>query len=190
LNTGRVKTGILTGFQNKSQSNQNELEVLYLRYKMTINTGPIYGKQYIRYAETWEAPSNNQAGALDVVDVGELRCVSYATWAGPNYAAAGDAFSPAVAQATIVGVNQAYVPTALASPAAPRQMTVATSGLLLIEQDTAAPFTNANLNAPLAINALGQARLGGTAATLDGTTPRIREIVTIGGRNLVLVSFA
>jgi hypothetical protein len=158
---------------------------------MATNAAPIYGKQYIRYAETWEAPLNNAAGAVGVVEIGELRAVSYATWAGPNYAAAGDAFSPAAAQATIVGINQAYMPTALAQPQTARQLTVATSGLLLIEQDPASPFTTpTNLNAPLAINALGQARLGGTAVTLDGTTPRIREIVTIGGRNLVLVSFA
>jgi hypothetical protein len=157
---------------------------------MATNSAPIYGRQFIRYAETWEAPVNNQAGAIGVVEVGELRCVSYATWAGPNYAAAGDAFNPAVAQGTIVGVNQAYVPAAIASPASPRQMTVAQSGLLLIEQDPASPFTSANLNAPLAVNALGQARLGGTAVTMDGTTPRIREIVSIGGRELVLVSFA
>ena len=158
---------------------------------MATNAAPIYGKQYIRYAETWEAPANNQAGAIGVVEVGELRAVSYATWAGPNYAAAGDAFNPAAAQATIVGINQAYMPTALAQPQTARQLTVATSGLLLIENDPASPFTTpANLNAPLAINAAGQARLGGTTVTLDGTTPRIREIVTIGGRNLVLVSFA
>ena len=158
---------------------------------MATNAAPIYGKQYIRYAETWEAPLNNQAGAVGVVEVGELRAVSYATWAGPNYAAAGDAFNPATAQATIVGINQAYMPTALAQPQTARQLTVATSGLLLIENDPASPFTTpANLNAPLAINAAGQARLGGTTVTLDGTTPRIREIVTIGGRNLVLVSFA
>lgn len=157
---------------------------------MATNSAPIYGKQFIRYAETWEAPINNQAGAIGVVEIGELRAVSYATWAGANYAAAGDAFNPATAQATIAGVNQAYMPTALAQPATARQLTVATSGLLLLEQDPAAPFTAANLNAPLAINALGQSRLGGTVVTLDGTTPRIREIVTIGGRNLVLVSFA
>ena len=158
---------------------------------MTINTGPIYGKQYIRYAETWEAPANNQAGAIGTVDVGELRAVSYATWAGPNYAAPGDAFNPAAAQATIVGINQAYMPFASVQPQTVRQLTVATSGLLLVEQDPASPFTTpASLNAPLAINAAGQARLGGTAVTLDGTVPRIREVVTIGGRNLVLVSFA
>ena len=157
---------------------------------MATNSSPIYGKQYIRYAETWEAPINTEAGAIGTVEIGELRAVSYATWAGPNYAAAGDAFNPAAAQTTIAGVNQAYMPTALAQPQTARQLTVATSGLLLIENDPASPFVNANLNDPLAINAAGQASLTGTAVTLDGTTPRIREIVQIGGRNLVLVSFA
>jgi hypothetical protein len=160
---------------------------------MATNAAPCYGKQYIRYAETWEAPVNTQAGVAGTVDVGELRCVTYATWAGPNYACTGDFFNPAVAQATIAGVNQAYVPSVLASPNSPRQMTVATSGLLLVEQEFGAgatPFTTADLNAPLAINQYGQAKFGGTAVTLDGTTPRIREIVAIGGRDLVLVSFA
>ncbi len=157
---------------------------------MATNAAPIYGKQFIRYAETWEAPVNDEAGAVGVVEVGELRAVSYATWAGPNYAAAGDAFNPPAAQTTIAGVNQAYMPTALAQPQTARQLTVATSGLLLIENDPASPFTSSNLNYPLAINAAGQASIGGTAVTLDGTTPRIREIVTIGGRDLVLVSFA
>ena len=153
---------------------------------MATNAAPIYGKQYIRYAETWEAPANNQAGAVGVVEIGELRCVSYATWAGPNYAAAGDAFT--VAPTTIVGVNQAYMPTALAQPYTARQLTVATSGLLLIE---VAPASAAiGLNTALQINTLGQAVAAGTAVTLDGTTPLIRENVNIGGRRLVLVSFA
>jgi len=157
---------------------------------MATNAAPVYGKQYIRYAETWEAPVNNQAGAVGVVEVGELRCVSYATWAGPNYAAAGDAFSPAVGQPAIVGVNQAYMPSAIASPQTARQLTVATSGLLLVEQAPATPFTIANLGQQLKINALGQASVAGTTTFYDGTQPLIREIVTIGGRNLVLVSFA
>ena len=157
---------------------------------MATNAAPIYGKQYIRYAETWEAPINTEAGVVGTVEIGELRAVSYATWAGPNYAAAGDAFNPAAGQTTIVGVNQAYMPSVLAQPQTARQLTVATSGLLLIENDPASPFVNANLTDPLAINAAGQASLTGTAVTLDGTTPRIREIVEIGGRNLVLVSFA
>ena len=153
---------------------------------MATNAGPIYGKQYIRYAETWEAAIDTQGGVVGTVEIGELRAVSYATWAGPNYAAAGDAFS--AAPTTIVGVNQAYMPTALAQPYTARQLTVATSGLLLIEVDPASAAIA--LATQLQVNLLGQATAAGTAVTLDGTTPLIRENVTIGGRDLVLVSFA
>jgi len=154
---------------------------------MATNAAPCYGRQYIRYAETFEAPSNTQGGAVGTVEIGELRAVSYATWAGPNVAAAGDAFT--VPPTTIVGINQAYMPSALAQPYTARQLTVATSGLLLVEVDPAsAPLT---LNAQLAINTLGQAStVASVAVTLDGTTPLIRELVDIGGRNLALVSFA
>ena len=162
---------------------------------MATNSAPIYGKQYIRYAETWEAAVDCEAGSpLDVatgttvgnVEVGELRVVSYFTSAGPNIAAAPDAF--AVFPSTIAGVNQAYMPTALAQPYTARQLTVATSGLLLIEVDPAS--TVIGLNVPLEVNALGQAVASGNAVLMDGTTPLIRENVTIGGRRLVLVSFA
>ena len=153
---------------------------------MAVNSGPIYGRQYIRYAESWEAPTDTQGGVVGTVEIGELRAVSYATWAGPNYAAAGDAFT--VAPTSIVGINQAYMPTALAQPYTARQLTVATSGLLLIEVDPASAAIA--LATQLQVNLLGQATAAGTAVTLDGTTPLIRENVTIGGRNLVLVSFA
>jgi hypothetical protein len=153
---------------------------------MATNAAPCYGKQYIRYAETWEAAVDTQGGVVGTVEIGELRAVSYATWAGPNIAAAGDAFT--VAPTTICGINQAYMPSALAQPYTARQLTVATSGLLLIEVDSASAAIN--LNTPLQINLLGQATAAGTAVTLDGTTPLIRENVTIGGRTLVLVSFA
>jgi hypothetical protein len=153
---------------------------------MATNAAPVYGKQYIRYAETWEAAVDTQGGVVGTVEVGELRAVSYATWAGPNVAAAGDAFT--VAPTTICGINQAYMPSALAQPYTARQLTVATSGLLLVEVDPASAAIN--LNTPLQVNLLGQATAAGTAVTLDGTTPLIRENVTIGGRRLVLVSFA
>ena len=155
---------------------------------MATNAAPIYGKQYIRYAETFEAPSNTQGGVVGTVEIGELRAVSYSTWAGPNTAAAGDAFT--APPTTIVGINQAYMPTALAQPYTARQLTVATSGLLLIEVDPAVPVGGLTLNTPLQVNLLGQASNGGVAVTLDGTTPLIRENVDIGGRRLVLVSFA
>ena len=153
---------------------------------MATNSAPIYGKQYIRYAETWEAPTNDQAGVVGIVEVGELRAVSYATWAGANYAAPGVYFT--VQPTSIVGVNQAYMPTALAQPYTARQLTVATSGLLLIEVDPASPAIA--LNSALEINVLGQATSAGLTVTIDGTTPYVRENVTIGGRRLVLVSFA
>jgi hypothetical protein len=153
---------------------------------MSTNSAPIYGRQYIRYAETFEAAVDTQGGAVGTVEIGELRAVSYATYAGPNVAAAGDAFT--VAPTSIVGINQAYMPSAIAQPYTARQLTVATSGLLLVEVDPASAAIA--LNSPLQINLLGQATAAGTAVTLDGTTPLIRENVTIGGRELVLVSFA
>jgi hypothetical protein len=156
---------------------------------MATNAAPIYGRQYIRYAETFEAATNTQGGVVGTVEIGELRAVSYATWAGvPNIVAAGDAFT--APPATIVGINQAYMPSALAQPYTARQVTVATSGLLLVEVDpTMVPGAIA-LNTQLRVNLLGQATTAGTAVTLDGTTPLIRENVNIGGRQLVLVSFA
>ena len=154
---------------------------------MATNAAPCYGKQYIRYAETFEAAVDTQGGAVGTVEIGEFRAVSYATYAGPNVAAAGDAFT--AAPNTIVGINQAYMPSAIAQPYTARQLTVATSGLLLVEVDPASAVLA--LNSPLQINLLGQAvAAGGTAVTLDGTTPLIRELVNIGGRRLVLVSFA
>lgn len=164
---------------------------------MATNAAPIYGKQYIRYAETWEAavdaevgsPAATAAGAtVGIVEIGELRVVAYMTAAGPNVASAPDALAPANWTGLIAGVNQAYMPSALAQPYTARQLTVATSGLLLIEVDpTAGPIA---LNSQLQVNLLGQATDAGTAVTLDGTTPLTRENVDIGGRRLVLVSFA
>ena len=153
---------------------------------MSTNSAPIYGKQYIRYAETFEAAVDTQGGSIGTVEIGELRAVSYATWAGPNVAAAGDAFT--VQPTSIVGINQAYMPSAIAQPYTARQLTVATSGLLLIEVD---PISAAiGLNSPLQINLKGQATATGTPVTMEATVPTVRENVNIGGRKLVLVSFA
>ncbi len=153
---------------------------------MATNAAPVYGKQYIRYAETWEAAVDTQGGVVGTVEIGELRAVSPAGWAGPFVAAAGDAFT--TAPTTICGVNQAYMPSALAQPYTARQLTVATSGLLLIEVDPASAAIG--LNSPLQINLLGQATATGTPVTMEATVPTVRENVNIGGRKLVLVSFA
>jgi hypothetical protein len=164
---------------------------------MATNAGPIYGKQYIRYAETWEAAVDAEVGSpaavaaginVGIVEIGELRVVTYVSSAGPNIAAIPDDLVPANWTGNIVGVNQAYMPTALAQPYTARQLTVATSGLLLVEVDpAAAPIT---INTQLQVNGLGQATDTGTAVLYDGTQPTVRENVNIGGRRLVLVSFA
>jgi hypothetical protein len=60
---------------------------------------------------------------------------------------------------------------------------------LLVEVDPTV-LVDITLNTQLQINVLGQATNAGTAVTLDGTTPLIRENIGIGGRKLVLVSFA
>jgi hypothetical protein len=153
---------------------------------MATNAGPVYGKQYIRYAETWEAAVDTQGGAVGTVEIGELRAVSPAGWAGPFVAAAGDAFT--TAPTTICGVNQAYMPSALAQPYTARQLTVATSGLLLIEVDPTSPAIG--LNSALQINLRGQATATGTPVTMEATVPTVRENMNIGGRKMVLVSFA
>jgi hypothetical protein len=88
----------------------------------------------------------------------------------------------------ILGVNQAYMQPPVNQIVPARQLTVATSGLLLIEVDPASGAIS--LNTQLQVNLQGQATAAGTAATLDGTQPTIRENIQIGGRKLVLVSFA
>jgi hypothetical protein len=163
---------------------------------MATNAAPIYGKQYIRYAETWEAAVDAEAGSPDalaaattvgIVEVGELRVVVPATYAGPGVAA--DPGAIVGFAGTVCGVNQAYMPTALAQPYTARQMTVANSGLLLVEVAPAAAAIQPN--SPLRVNLLGQAvDAGGQIAAYDGTQPTVREAVNIGGRKLVLVSWA
>lgn len=164
---------------------------------MATNAAPVYGKQYIRYAQTFEASVDAEVGspleaaagtAIGVVEVGELHVVTFVTSAGANVAAQPDALAPANWTGLIAGVNQAYMPTALAQPYTARQLTVASSGLLLIEKDPASAAIT--INTPLQVNTAGQAVAAGVAVNLDGTTPIVRENIGIGGRELVLVSFA
>jgi len=167
---------------------------------MATNAAPVYGKQYIRYAETFEAAVDAEVGSdletfagtsVGVVEIGELRVVTFVSSAGPNVAAGFNALSAGsitTLNGLIAGVNQAYMPTALAQPYTARQLTVATSGLLLIEVDPASAAIS--INTALQVNNAGQAVAAGTAVNLDGATPIVRENITIGGRRLALVSFA
>ena len=157
---------------------------------MSLNIAPVYGKQYIRYAETWEAATDNENGDVGVVEIPEFAVVAYATYAGANKVCTPgdlDDFT-----GPIVGVNQSYIPTALAQPYTARQASVATSGSLIVEvdPDTVAAFT---LNGRLSVGPTGKAlpvANGGVLVTLDGATPLIREVVEIGGRTILIVSFA
>lgn len=164
---------------------------------MSLNIAPVYGKQYIRYAETWEAvtdaeaasPTATAAGStVGVVEIPEFAVVAYATYdSAPTnkVCVPGDL---ATFEGEIVGVNQSYIPTSLSQPHTARQASVATSGSLIVAVDpeNAAPFV---LNTPLTVGDTGLALVGGTEVTLAGTSPLIREIVEIGGRTIVIVSF-
>lgn len=157
---------------------------------MSLNIAPVYGKQYIRYAETFEAATDTQAGGIGTVEIGEFRAVHYAVYAGANKVAPGSAFTAQPDE--IVGINQAHIPTALSQPYTARQASVATSGLLLVEVASAATLGDLTLNSQLEIDTAGRAvGVGdGTAVTLNNTKPLIREQIAIGGRKFVLVSFA
>jgi len=156
---------------------------------MAFNISPVYGKQYVRYSETWHAVTNTQAGGVGTVDVGEFRCVAQAVYAGAGFVCPPSALTSFTGP--IVGVNQAYIPTSLAEPHTTRQATVATSGSLLVEIDPTDSVAIV-LGTALKINTLGQAtsQVSGVAATVDGTTPLVREISNIGGRNMAVVSFS
>jgi hypothetical protein len=139
----------------------------------STNAAPAYGKQYIRFAETFTADP--------AVAIGEFRAVSAGT-------AVGTCTLPGATPTSILGVNQAFIPLFADAPASPRLATVATSGLLLIEVDPASAAIA--YNSPLKVNAVGQASAAGTAVQADGTTPTIRDIIDIGGRRMVTVSFS
>jgi hypothetical protein len=139
----------------------------------STNSAPAYGKQYIRFAETFTADP--------AVAIGEFRAVRGGTQQGI-------VTLPGSAPTTIIGVNQAFIPLFADAPASPRLATVATSGLLLIEVDPASAAIV--YNTPLLVNAIGQASASGTAVSADGTIPTIREVINIGGRRMVTVSFS
>ena len=165
-----------------------------------FNIAPVYGKQYIRYAETWEAATDAEVGSptavaagteVGIVEIPEFAVVAYATY---DAAPANKCCRPgdlAAFAGPVIGVNQAYIPTALAQPYTARQASVATSGSLIVEVDPAnvAAFT---LNDVLSVGESGKALTvadGGVAVSVDGTTPLIREVVEIGGRMILIVSF-
>lgn len=167
---------------------------------MAFNIAPVYGRQYIRYSSTWEAATDAEVGSdnavaagstVGIVELPEFAVVAYATY---DSAPANKVCRPGDLNTfggAVVGVNQAYIPTILAQPQTARQASVASSGSLIVEVDplNEAAFT---INGRLSVGLTGKALTvadGGVAVTVDGTTPLIREVVEIGGRQILIVSF-
>ena len=138
---------------------------------------PVYGKQFIRFAETGYVPEAVALTQFRVVAIDEAAGTEPPTL---KVSDGGESF----------GVLQQDVPAVDADKATTGQRlgTVATSGLLLVEADTASLPTQ---NIALEVNASGiaVAQSAGSAVTVGGTSPIVRQQVIIGGVTHVLVSF-
>ena len=137
---------------------------------------PVYGKQFIRFAETGvvaDATALNQFTLVQVDSVAPTEPPTLKMMVG-----AGEAFGVLQQDVPAVDLDKA---TTLA-----RLGTVATSGLLLVSAD------NANLQTQgdaLLVDAQGRSSSAGGAVTVAATTPIVRQQVVIGGVSMVLVSF-
>lgn len=131
---------------------------------MASNAGIVTGKQFVRFAETLEA---------DTGEVFEFR---------PVFPAAGGGCTATVA-ADAVGVSQFYLGSLASAPTDSRLLSVATSGLLLVESDGSAVTVGSQLK----VAADGRASTAGTTITIGGRAPMVREVLT-GQRSFVLVA--
>ena len=135
---------------------------------------PVYGKQFIRFAETGLVEDTSSLSQFTLVKTsGATEPPTLALMTGP-----GEAF----------GVLQQDVPAVDADKATTLQRlgTVATSGLLLVAAD------EANMQAQgdaLLVDAQGRSSSTGGAVTVSATTPIVRQQVQIGGVAHALVSF-
>ncbi len=136
---------------------------------------PVYGKQYIRFAETGLVPDAVALNQFTIVGIDATAATEPPTLV--QQTAGGACF----------GILQQDVPAVDADKATTLQRlgTVATSGLLLVAADAAnMPAIGGNLSC----DANGLASSAGAAVTVDAKTPTIRQHVTIGGVPMVLVS--
>ena len=138
---------------------------------------PVYGKQYIRFAESGRVDDGVAIDQFVLVTVDNAPATTPPTAA--LMVAAGEAW----------GVIQQRFNVATTGFATDinRQATIATSGLLLVQAD------GANLQAQndaLKVDAAGKSSSAGGAVTPNGTTPIVRERVEVGGLPYVLVSFS
>ena len=153
---------------------------------MASNATPVYGKQYIRFAETCYIPCPVAIPQFTVVSVDITGTGTGDTGAsiGPTDPPTAMVFNGSIAW----GVLQQEFNDCSCDHATDRLRlgTVATSGLLLVNVDPA------NLQAQgeaLRVDATGKASSAGAAVLIDNTAPTVRQQVLIGGVNMVLVSF-
>lgn len=144
---------------------------------------PVYAKQYVRFAETFQVAQGTAVNQFRVVEL------AGAPGAHPPLLVeqSNGGASVGVAQFTL---NDNVPPTGFATDGT-RMLSVATSGLLLVEGD--GTLAANDVGTALEVISTGQASDAGTAGsvavTVNGTTPIIRDVIDIGGVQYALVSF-
>lgn len=142
---------------------------------------PVYGRQYIRFAETGLVPD---AAAIPQFRVVQATGTTDPTSVTNVFSAAGEALG-------VIQQEKNLASTGLATDLM-REATIATSGLLLVEHDAANPLAVGDV---LTVDVAGKASVTGVsgtnhfAVTVNATTPIVRQLVGIGGQDMVLVSF-
>lgn len=139
---------------------------------------PVYGRQYIRFAETGLVADDLAIPQFSlVIDSGAGTDPTSIT---NVIAGAGEALG--VLQQEFNLANTGLGTDLL------RLGTVATSGLLLIAMDAANQLA---IGDALTVDGVGQASAaaGAFAMTVNATTPIVRQLVNIGGVSMALVSF-
>ena len=150
---------------------------------MSTAAGPVYGQQYIRFAETAQVDG---ALAIDQFRVVQRTGTTDPTSITNVFSGTGPIEALGVIQQK-KNLESSDLGTDLY-----RLATVATSGLLLVAQASAGALS---IGDPLSVNAAGEASDNGVANTdhwvinVNGTTPIVRQVVEIGGESMALVSF-
>jgi len=145
---------------------------------------PVYGKQYVRFAETFLVAQGTAVNQFRVVEL----TGTPGSHPPLQVQQSNGGASVGVAQYTL---NDNEPSTGHATDEV-RLLTVATSGLLLVEAD--GTLAANDLGTALEVLSDGRASdagtAGSTAVTVNGTTPIIRDVLSIGGLQYALVSFS
>lgn len=140
---------------------------------------PVYGKQFIRFAETGLVPDGDAIPQFRVVSIDNAPATE-----PPTLALTGAEPFFGVLQQDVDAVDPDKATTHQ------RLGTVATSGLLLVEASaTNPPVQGTELEVDgngIAVTAGGNL---GTAVVTSGGTAQVRQMVTIGGTYMALCSF-